>query len=730
MRSWWRCPSISDPYTNNRSRTGFIVLCSSARVQDEDVMNRRDDTTFVVHGRRIHDPYRWLENSDDPAVRSWVDAQSVRTREALDRLEHRASIVERLEGLHATTDVSKPALRGRPGGAPRYFRLERRAGDEHPRLLYRDGVDGEDHEIWSPDAKGDGPSSVDYYEPSPTGRLVAVGLSADGSEESTLYLLEVESGRTLPDEIAGARGSSVRWLPAETGFYYTQTRADDAASASSRGPAVCFHRLGSEPATDTHVEAPLEPSDYPFIELSPSGRWLVLTVFIGFSHTVLYQADLDAEIPTFCRLTTAANLHLPTVRDDVVFVLTDDGAERFRLMAFDPRNPRREAWREAIREGAGVLEHIAILGDELVATYQLEGVSQLARFDAPGSHRGEIALPAPGVVSGCVTAVNCDEALIVFESFDVPRSLRRIEPASSSTIGWIGSAASPATSRKMARYTTLADDGTEIPYVLVTADGGATEARPTVLYGYGGFGVSVRPSFNAVAQVLVERGFNYGLASVRGGGERGREWHRLGRGHHKQNAFDDFVRVADDLVQKGLTRPEMLGAWGRSNGGLLVLGAITRRPDLFTAAVAQVPLTDMVRYPEFLLGHLWVSEYGDPRLAGDLDVLLSYSPYHRVRAGQAYPAALLTTADNDTRVHPLHARKMAAALQDASTSARPVLLRSETAAGHGAANRTSKILAEQADIAAFFVWQLHGVAARHESGYDDTRPNSLGNPQK
>jgi prolyl oligopeptidase len=671
---------------------------------------RRDDLVESHFGHAVEDPYRWLEDDADPEVQAWVKTQQARARHALDAIPERPAIARRLTALFALSDVSEPIVTPLGAGAYRYFRTVRRAGDEQPKLVVRDGLKGPDRVLVDPTERGPG-TALDWYSPSPAGRFVALGLSTRGTEASTLHIVDAANGTWLGDTIGDTRNASVCWTPDEASFYYTRfpARGSVPAGEEAFSRRLFHHALGADSTGDPLVfGAELAGTDYPGCVLSPDGRWLVVPVHRSYSHTDLYLADTTRRPLRFERVTHAAHVHLPIARDDVVYVLTDDGAPRFRLLAFDPERPTRSAWRVVLPEHpTRVLEHVAVIGTQLVATSAEEGVSAAHRHDREGNDLGALELPGAATTSGASGAVDGDEAFLRIERFDEPPGLWRVDLHTGRMDRWEAPATAPSTpSLAVERFEACSRDGTRVPYFVVGPACPPAQPCPVVLYGYGGFGVSVRPSFNRAACVLAEHGVLYVQAVLRGGGERGRPWHLSGNGLAKQNVFDDFIAVAEDLVARGLTCPNTLGIWGRSNGGLLTTAVLTQRPELFRAAVAEVPLADMVRYPRFLLGNLWVSEYGSPDEPETFAALHAYSPYHRADTPAPYPAVLLTTADHDSRVHPLHARKMAAALQASTTSGRPVLLRTNAHTGHGAGTPVSGAIDEVADVLAFLLWQL------------------------
>jgi prolyl oligopeptidase len=437
----------------------------------------------------------------------------------------------------------------------------------------------------------------------------------------------------------------------------------------------------------------------------------------GWNKSELLLADTRQKPLSFVSLTKGRDhVYNPLVRDDALYVQTNENAPRYALYEVDPKHPARERWKLVLPEHTrDVLDGFEIVGDALLAVYLEGAASRLERFDRRGKSRGAIALPSLGTSDGFSGLQDGREAFFHFESFARPPEVRRLELATGKVDVWkrIEAPIAPE-DYAVVSDTARSKDGTAVPY-LVVHDKRVDLRRgphPTLLYGYGGFNQSVQPRFSRTNVLFFERGGVYVQANLRGGGEFGEEWHRAGQLEHKQNTFDDFYAVAEKLVADRITSPDKLAIHGRSNGGLLVAAAITQRPELFRVAVSGVPLADMLRYHHFLIAKLWIPEYGSADDPKQFEWLYAYSPYHHVTDGVAYPAVLFVTAESDTRVDPMHARKMAAALQRATSSGRPVLLRTETKAGHGAGKPVSKVADEYADLYAFLFSELGILSAQ------------------
>ncbi|MDP9381104.1 MAG: prolyl oligopeptidase family serine peptidase [Chloroflexota bacterium] len=661
----------------------------------------------TLHGVTLTDPYRWLEDGEASEVRQWVERQNEYTATILDAVPGREELRERLTELLAMGFVGSPSLRG-----PYSFFMKRQGTQNQPILYVREGLDGTARPLVDPNPLSeDGTVTVDWWYPSEDGHLVAYGLSSAGNEKSTLHVVNVASGERLGDTIPNTRYSSVAWLPDRSGFYYT--RYPDPGSVppgeENYHKRVFFHRLGEDPNGDPEVfGAGRDPQDLYGVSLSPDGRYLLVTAFQGWSKTELHLRDLEGDdrfIP-IARGTEA--IYEGRILGDRLYVFTNEGSPNYRLFVTDVSSPGRERWSEVIPESETVLQHVEHAGGKLVALGLRNAASVVQVYSAEGTPEHEIPLPVLGTVSAVEGLPERDELLFTFTSFFVPPAIYRYNLASRD-VGVFEQVEAEidteAFEARQAWYTSR--DGTQVSMFVVHRRGLELNSNnPTVLYGYGGFNISLTPEFRPVVYQWLERGGVYAVPNLRGGGEYGEAWHQAGRLGRKQNVFDDFIAAAEWLVANGYTRPERLAIWGGSNGGLLVGAALTQRPDFFKAVVCQVPLLDMLRYHHFLIARLWIPEYGSADDPEQFRWLHAYSPYHQVRPGVRYPAVLLTTAESDSRVDPLHARKMAALLQEVTDGENPVLLRVETRAGHGAGKPVAKVVDEQVDVWSFVAWQL------------------------
>lgn len=647
-------------------------------------------------------------------MREWTARQNALTEAYLSAYPGRALIRRRLEQLLTIGVVGVPAPR-----RGRYFYYRRDGRQNQPVLYVREGVQGRDQIILDPNAlDSDGTTALDWYFPSDDGRLLAYGLSRNGSEESELRVLDVTGGTHLPDRIPRMRAADLAWLPDGSGFYYTRYPAPGQVPAGEEPyhRAVHFHRLGSDPDSDPLVFKPEQKEHWPTVGLSPDGRWLLIGVARTFDQTDLYLQDRSCGGP----LISVAKDLPASFEGEVVggrlYLRTNLDAPTYRAYVVDPEDPPRERWREIVPpRPAAVLDGLRVVGEHLALSYLERASSRLRLTDLEGRPVREVALPTLGSLFGLGAEPDGRELFFGFSSYTVPPSIYRIDlGAGAGPAGRGGEAlwrrvetdVDPSAYQvRQVRYPSR--DGTEISMFLVHRAGLEQSGdTPTYLTGYGGFNISMSPGFSRSLLLWLEQGGLVAVPNIRGGGEYGEAWHQGGMLGTKQNSFDDFAAAAEWLIRERYTQPSRLAAAGGSNGGLLMGAMLTQRPELFRAVVVQVPLLDMLRYHLFLIARLWIPEYGSPDDPEQFRWLRAYSPYHRVREGTAYPAVLLATAESDTRVDPMHARKMAARLQAATGSARPVLLRLESRAGHGAGKPLAKVLDEHTDTWSFVFNEL------------------------
>ncbi len=668
---------------------------------------RRDGVVDVMHGESIVDPYRWLEDGDSEETRAWTAAQNARTASYLARVRSRPAIRARLEELLAIGSLSTPAP-----ARNHYFYQYRNGRQNQPILYVREGAHGADRVLIDPNAlNAEGTTALDWYHPNEDGRLLAYGLSEDGNEESILHVLDVATGRQLPDRIPHTRAADVAWLPDASGFYYTRYPAPGEVPGGEEHyhRAVFFHRLGADPADDRLVFRPAVKEHWPGVSLSPDGRWLIIGVARTFEQTDMYLQDLRADTPPVAIAKDLPALFEGMVVEDRLYFRTNLHAPTHGLYVLPVDRPNLGDARELVapRRDA-VLDSFSVVGRCLALTYLERATSRLRIAALDGTNVREHELPGIGSVFGLGSEWDGTELFYGFSSYTVPPSVYRIDLQTGDEGLWRRVDADLDPSRYLVRQVTYASrDGTPITMFVVQPRATRLDgANPMYLTGYGGFNISMSPGFSRSLMLWLERGGVVAVPNLRGGGEYGETWHQNGMLGNKQNTFDDFIAAAEWLIAEGYTSPERLAIAGGSNGGLLMGAVLTQRPDLFRAVVVQVPLLDMLRYHRFLIARLWIPEYGSPDDPAQFKWLRAYSPYHMVRDGVPYPAVLLATAESDTRVDPMHARKMTARLQAATSSAYPVLLRLESKAGHGAGKPIAKVLDELTDTWSFVFQEL------------------------
>jgi prolyl oligopeptidase len=667
--------------------------------------SRREAVVDLLHGVEVPDPYRWLEDGDAAEVRRWVAAQNAHTRQVLDARPDRGWWHDRLASLMQRPVVMAVQVRGehvfcleRPGGAEQFLLTRRSAKDPAaaPVVLL-------DPTIGTTDAT----RAIDWFSASPDGALVAAGTSEGGTEESVLRVIDGTDGHDLGEAIPDTRACSVAWEPDGSGFAYTRYPPGQQYERT-----VHHHLLGTAWQDDPVVwdDRP-DAQAWPDVSISPDGAWLVVHVLVGWARIDVHVLERAGGTWT----TAIAGQEVTTAFEfaadgtSLVGVTTLD-APKGRVVRAALAMPASHGWETLVPASGAVLGRVAVRGADLLVTSTRRAVDTIRRYDPDGHELGAVAgLGDVIAVSGLSADRDTGEAFAVIDSFAAPTSLWKL-PAGDEVVSWSANddrGAGPALTVSQLTYPSL--DGTEIGLFLIHRPEVAPGPDvPAILNGYGGFAIAETPVWSPQVAAWCAAGGTYAIAGLRGGIEEGEDWHQAGRRARKQNVFDDFHAGADWMVASGLASRERLGVLGRSNGGLLVGVAMTQRPDLCRAVWCGVPLLDMIRYPQFRIARLWTSEYGDPDVAEEFAWLHAYSPYHRVVDGTCYPATLFTTAEGDTRVDPMHARKMAARVQTASScqDERPILLFEEDRAGHGVGKPVTKRAAEVADGMSFLAWQL------------------------
>ncbi|MCC6749315.1 MAG: S9 family peptidase [Deltaproteobacteria bacterium] len=692
---------------------------------------RAEAVVELLHGERVRDPYRWLEDDASKEVGAWTEAQNRYTRAVLDAIPGRKELGRALTRLLTVESIGTPVLRY-PKEGPLFLFHTRRTGRQNQPILYvRRGAGGEDAVLVDPNGLSrDGTVALDWWYPSPHGRYLAYGTSTSGDELSTLRVREVATGKDLAESISRTPHTSLAWLPDESGFYYVRLPQPGSVPKGEEHyhRHVFFHRLGTDGKQDPVVFGPgRDLREMPSVSLSPNGRYLVVMVYLGWAQSEVHLLDRRHKDGAFVPVARGKNhLYLPEVLNDRLLLQTNEGASRNQVYRVDPARPARRQWKRVIAEREEILQSISVIGGKLVALYLKNAASVIALHELDGRRLGELPFTPFGTVSAVSGEWNKPDLYYSYSSYLVPprilgttvprlakglvaarRAQRASTPEGAGTI-W-AQVKSPVSSDEfeLSQHWYPSKDGTRVSMFLLHKKGLVRDGQnPTLLYGYGGFDISLTPRFVPELYELLRRGGVYAEANLRGGGEYGDAWHKGGMLGKKQNVFDDFIAAAEYLVAQKITRPEKLAIDGRSNGGLLTGAVLVQRPELFRVVVSGVPLLDMLRYHRYLIAKLWIPEYGTPEDPEHFKWLRAYSPYHNVKDGTRYPAVFIATGVSDSRVHPFHARKMAARLQAATGGRLPVLLRAETKAGHGAGKPTSKRIEEATDRLAFVLSQL------------------------
>jgi prolyl oligopeptidase len=766
----------------------LIISASHAATHDPEIVYppaMRGDHVDVYHGVRVADPYRWMEDIDSPATRAWVEAQSKLSRGYLDAIPGRQAIRDRLMRIWNFERWTPPEHFGG------YWFYSHNDGLQNQSVIYvAPDPDAKARLLIDPNTLSrDGTIALRETAVSDDGGLFAYALSDAGSDWQTWHVRDVSTGHDLPDVLQWSKAGGGSWRKDNSGFYYTRysaPRPGEALKAANQYEKLYFHRLGTPQSADVLIYIRRDDPDW-FVagQVTDDGRYLIITANHGdeVQNTLLVQrlATGNAVAATPAAAGGQAAARAPTAADvrataqgraapgdgivtaiipkptamytfignvgRTLYVLTDDGAPRNRIIAIDLAHPGRSHWTTIVPESKDALDSVTLVGHQLIAVYLEDAHSAVRRYSLQGRFLGGVALEGLGTASGFQGRIEDTTTYYSFSSFTQPPSIYRLDLAGGGTgaggagvaEGAAGADAAPgagAGPAGLAKAGVLwrqpfvngftpddfetrqvfyqSKDGTRVPLYIVSRKGVKQDgSNPTILYGYGGFDVSLEPAFSPRIAGWLQLGGVYAMANIRGGGEYGRAWHEAGMKTHKQNVFDDFIAAARYLIAERWTSPARLAIWGGSNGGLLVGATAQQAPELFAAAIPQVGVLDMLRFAEFTVGKGWESDYGSVSNPEEFRALLAYSPLQNVRAGVNYPPTLIMTGDHDDRVFPAHSFKFAAAMQRADPHGQPILLRVDTRAGHGSGKPTSKLIEETTDIFAFVLNAMHlaGAAA-------------------
>jgi prolyl oligopeptidase len=694
-----------------------LMVGSVAAQPPAYVTTRKIEHVDDYHGTQVADPYRWLEDDTSPETAAWVAAQNAITFPYLERIPYRAALLKRVMELNDYERYSAPSRKGP------YFFFSKNSGLQNQSVLYiQKGLEGAPEVLLDPNAwSADGTVQLSAFAPSKDAAYAVYGLSRSGSDWQQYKVMELATKRTLEDTIDWVKVSNIAW--AGKGFYYSrypEPSAGHEKASINENHQVFFHALGTKQADDKLVyEDAANPQRFHTVATTEDERFAILDVSErgkGKDGNALYIRDLAKPAAKFAPLVPEITNDTFNVIDNVgdkILVATNHGAPNWRIVLIDPAQPAEANWHTVLAERSEPIESSQTAGGKLFVTYLKDVTTRAFVYSLDGKIENEVALPGPGSAAGFDGEHDAKFVFYTFNSLNVPPTIYRYDIASR--------ASSVFRAPKVPGYDASAfetrqvfypsKDGTSIPMFLVYRKGLKLDgANPTLLYGYGGFNIVLSPTFSAARIALLEQGFVYASANLRGGGEYGESWHREGIKLKKQNVFDDFIAAAEWLIANKYTSSPKLAILGGSNGGLLVGAVMNQRPELFRVGIPQVGVMDMLRFHKFTIGWNWIPDYGSSDDAKEFAALYAYSPLHNIKAGVKYPATLITTADHDDRVVPAHSFKYAATLQTLASRENPVLIRVETKSGHGASSLT-KALETIADIYAFTMYNL-GVSPR------------------
>jgi prolyl oligopeptidase len=685
-------------------REGKIVYPDSPRVSQVD----------DYHGVKVTDPYRWLEDLDSSQTRAWVEAQNQVTSAFLAAIPEREPLRERLRELWDYRRYGVPVRHG-----DRYF-FTRNDGLQDQDVLYRvDTPDGEPRLLLDPNTLSpDGTVALTGWSVSEDGRLLAYGLSSGGSDWQEWRVREVETGRELPDHLKWVKFSAAAWTHDDLGFFYSrydEPREGRPLEEANFYQKLYYHRLGAPQSADELIYQRPDSKEMGFIaSVSEDGRYLLIHAWRGTeTENAFFYQDLRQPGSPVVELLGGFDAAYAFIANDGprFWFHTDLGAPRGRVIEIDLRDPARERWRELVPEGEETLQGATCLNETLVVHYLKDAHSQVRQYGMDGGFLREVELPGLGTVDGFTGRCKDRETFYGFNGYTTPDTIYRydLETGKATVFRRPEIRGFDAGRYETRQVFFPSKDGTRIPMFITARKGLKLDgSNPTYLYGYGGFNVSLTPTFSPAHVAWMERGGVYAVANLRGGGEYGEEWHLAGSKLKKQNVFDDFIAASEWLIANRYTSPRRLAIAGYSNGGLLTAACMVQRPDLYGAVLVGVGVLDMLRFHKFTIGWGWTSDYGSPDDPADFQAIYAYSPYHNLKPGTAYPPTLITTADHDDRVVPGHSFKFAAALQRDNAGPHPTLIRIETRAGHGGGKPVSKKIEETADEFAFLLNAFRG----------------------
>ena len=687
--------------------TIMVAACSDCKIAKINYPETAtDETVDNYFGKDVADPYRWLEDDNSEETKKWVTEQNIVTENFLNQIPYRDKIKERLTKLWDYPRSSAPFKKG-----GYYFVFKNNGLQNQSVAYYMKSLDEEpkvliDPNLWSED----GTISLSRFEVSEDGKYLAYAISKSGSDWNEIKVKNIETGEDFPETVQWVKFSGISWH--NDGFYYTrypQPKEGDLLKGVNENGKIYYHKVGEDQTKDKLIyEEPHNPRRGFYAGITDDLKYLIISATESTKGNALYIKDIGTDKMTKIVETFDKDFSVIDHIDGKLLILTDSDAPKSKVITIDPKNPKKENWKDFIPEQEGVLRGISIAGGKIIASYMEDAHSKIKIFNLKGEYLYDLDNSEIGTIRGFSGKIDDNETFYTITSFISPSTIYRYDIENNKSelfqkpeMDFDGSL------YEVKQVFYPSKDGTKIPMFIVHKKGLKLDGkRPTLLYGYGGFNVSVTPSFSVSRLIWVENDGIYAVANIRGGGEYGEKWHLAGTKLQKQNVFDDFIAAAEYLIDNKYTGSKHLAILGGSNGGLLVGAVANQRPELFAVALPAVGVMDMLRYHLFTIGRYWATDYGTSEESEEMfNYLLAYSPIHNIRDGQ-FPATMVTTSDHDDRVVPAHSFKYAATLQNTYTGNNPVLIRIETNAGHGAGKPTAKIIQEQADLWAFSFWNM------------------------
>jgi prolyl oligopeptidase len=690
--------------------TGIVIMTGCTKKQKITYpQTRTENDTDTYFGVQVQDPYRWLENDTSQETARWVEAENKVTFGYLEKIPFRDKLRERITKLWNYPKYGVPFRKG-----SHYF-FAKNDGLQNQSVYYmQDSLGGEPTVLLDPNTfSKDGTVALATMAISKNGKYLAYAIAEAGSDWNKIYVMDIDTKVKLPDELLWVKFSGIGWK--DDGFYYSrypEPKGESELSSINENQKVYYHKLGTPQSADILIHENKENPMRMFgAGTTEDERFLLLYESESTQGNALYYYDLGKKVAKFIQLAPGFEYEYGVVDNigDELIVRTNDGAQKYKLMLIDLKDPEIKNWKTIIPEKAEVMDGVALAGGKVIAQYMQDAQSKAYIYDTRGTLEGELALPGLGTFAGLSGRNEDSIAFYLYTSFTFPATIYKYDIRKNESTVYYKSEIDFNPDdyiTKQVFYTSK--DGTKIPMFLVyKKDLRIDGNNPVYLYGYGGFNISMTPFFSISRLIFLESGGIYALPNIRGGGEYGEEWHKAGTKLHKQNVFDDFIAAAEYLIKEKYTNPSKIAISGGSNGGLLVGACMTQRPDLFKVALPAVGVMDMLRYHKFTIGWAWASDYGTSEDDSTmLRYLYGYSPLHNISEGVNYPATFITTADHDDRVVPAHSFKFAATLQAKNKGDNPILIRIETRAGHGAGTPTAKLIDEVADTWAFTFFNL------------------------